>query len=309
MGFSAEAVRKLTFKVQAANVIDANTNIFWYGSSLENSPKITPDRILSQYDKVSSNPPTSINDLQTNLIPGVLSGIVEDLTGTDANPIYTQLTQAKQNNNTTWVAYDTPGDRSSARLLNWINPSSVAQPNGNQSSAYGVQLYKQVSGAYIPILATDQQGSEVAWVFNYDQGLLLLAPDLIATLGSFTGLFIRAYRYIGTTGAGSNPKNALVVNYDNVLVDNNVSTLNFKSNLKATLNSSTGAVDITDETFVFDQATGSNSWAITHSLNKYPSVTVVNANDEVVYGGVDYTDANSLTINFKTNIAGKAYLN
>jgi hypothetical protein len=307
MGFSEQAVERLTFKVQAANVIDANTNLFWYESSLENSPKITPNRILSQYSTIVANPPTSISDLQTNLIPGVLSGIVEDLTGTDASPIYTQLTQAKQNNNTTWVAYEAAGDRSSARLLNWINPSSVAQPNGNQSSAYGVQLYKQVSGAYIPIQATANQTTEVAWVWNYDQGLLLLAPDLIAALGSFSGLFIRAYRYIGTTGADSGNKNSLVVNYDNVLVDNNVSVINFKSNLKATLNN--GVVDITDETFIFDQITGSNSWAITHNLNKYPSVTVVNTSDEEVKGGVSYTDSNSLTIDFQTNIAGKAYLN
>ena len=307
MGFSEQAVERLTFKVQAANVIDANTNLFWYESSLENSPKITPNRILSQYSTIVANPPTSISDLQTNLIPGALSGIVEDLTGTDASPIYTQLTQAKQNNNTTWVAYTTPGDRSSARLLNWINPSSVPQPNGNQSSAYGVQLYKQVSGAYIPIQATANQTTEVAWVWNYDQGLLLLAPDLIAALGSFSGLFIRAYRYIGTTGADGGSKSSLVVNYDNVLVDNNVSVINFKSNLKATLNN--GVVDITDETFIFDQTTDSNSWAITHNLNKYPSVTVVNTSDEEVKGGVSYTDSNSLTIDFQTNIAGKAYLN
>lgn len=309
MGFSEQAVERLTFKVQAANVIDANTNLFWYESSLENSPKITEDRILTEYATVKANPPLSISDLQTNLIPGVLNGIVVDLTGPETSPIYTELTQAKQNNNTTWVAYSQPGDRSSARLLNWINPSSVPQANGNQSTAYGVQLYKLVSGAYIPIPATASQTTEVAWVWNYDQGLLLLAPDLIATLGAFTGLFIRAYRYVGKTGADGGSGDSLVVNYDNVLVDNNVTVLNFKSNLKATLNSSTGDVDITDETYVFDQSVASNSWAITHNLDKYPSVTIVDTNDEIVYGGVDYTDANSLTINFKTNIAGKAYLN
>ena len=37
MGFTATDVRKLVFKVQAGNVIDADTNFYWYQSNLENS--------------------------------------------------------------------------------------------------------------------------------------------------------------------------------------------------------------------------------------------------------------------------------
>ena len=81
MGFSPAAVRKLVFKVQAANVIDASTGAFWYQSVLENTPKIDPARILDQFGVVSSNAPTDQADLINNLIPGVLNGIVEDLRG------------------------------------------------------------------------------------------------------------------------------------------------------------------------------------------------------------------------------------
>jgi len=309
MGFSKEAVRRLTFKVQAANVIDANTNFVWYESRLENSPKITPDRILSQYAIVSSNAPSSVADLQNKIATGNLNGIVENLAGTDASPIYTELTQAINNNDTTWVAYTTAGDRSSARLLNWINPSSVPQPNGTTSSAYGVQLYKKSGTTYTEILASDQQGTgadgEVAWVFNYDQGLLLLAPDLIATLGNIDGLFIRAYRYIGTTGTGTS--GALIVQDDGSEIKANTTKLNFKGNLSATLNSD--VVDITDDTFIAQFISAISQWSITHNLGKFPSVTTVNNSGEIVFGAVTYTDNNNLTIDFKDNIAGKAYLN
>ena len=58
MGFTASEIRKLTFKVQAANVIDADSGAFWYQSKLENSPAVKSERILTQYTVVKSNLPT-----------------------------------------------------------------------------------------------------------------------------------------------------------------------------------------------------------------------------------------------------------
>ena len=64
-----------------------------------------------------------------------------------------------------------------------------------------------------------------------------------------------------------------------------------------------------DKNFVFTQGTPASTWTITHNLNKFPSVSVVNSANEVVYGEIDYIDVNSLTVTFNGGFSGKAYLN
>ena len=58
MGFTAQEVRKLTFKVQAGNVIDADAGQFWYQSWLKNNPATTGDRVLTDYPTILANKPT-----------------------------------------------------------------------------------------------------------------------------------------------------------------------------------------------------------------------------------------------------------
>jgi len=65
----------------------------------------------------------------------------------------------------------------------------------------------------------------------------------------------------------------------------------------------------TDKTFVFTQPSPSTTWVINHGLNKFPSVSVVNNNNILMYGNTTYTDKNNLTINFSAGFSGKAYLN
>lgn len=60
---------------------------------------------------------------------------------------------------------------------------------------------------------------------------------------------------------------------------------------------------------VWDQSSASNVWAITHTLDKKPSITVVDSGDNKVYGKIDYIDNNNLTITFNAAFSGKAYLN
>ncbi len=65
----------------------------------------------------------------------------------------------------------------------------------------------------------------------------------------------------------------------------------------------------TRENYVHDQQTASTSWVITHNMNKYPSVNVVDtANDEVT-GDVKYNSLNQITISFTAAFSGKAFLN
>ena len=65
----------------------------------------------------------------------------------------------------------------------------------------------------------------------------------------------------------------------------------------------------TDKTFVFTQPSPATTWTINHGLNKFPSVSVVNNNNILMYGNTTYTDKNNLTINFSAGFSGKAYLN
>tara|TARA_R100000697_G_scaffold100165_1_gene112490 strand:- start:424 stop:1155 length:732 start_codon:yes stop_codon:yes gene_type:complete len=69
--------------------------------------------------------------------------------------------------------------------------------------------------------------------------------------------------------------------------------------------SSTGG----DKTFVFSQGTPSFQWDITHNLDKFPSVSVVNSFKETVFGRVDYINKNRLTVTFANKFSGEAYCN
>ena len=71
---------------------------------------------------------------------------------------------------------------------------------------------------------------------------------------------------------------------------------------------------ICDITFTHNQNTTSNTWTITHNLNRFPSVTVVDSTNTIVIGTVVYNSVNQLTITFfqagsALAFSGKAYLN
>ena len=67
--------------------------------------------------------------------------------------------------------------------------------------------------------------------------------------------------------------------------------------------------DSEDKTFTFTQGVPSATWVVTHNLNKFPSVSVVDTADTSGFGAVTYDSANQLTITFSGGFAGKAYLN
>jgi len=65
----------------------------------------------------------------------------------------------------------------------------------------------------------------------------------------------------------------------------------------------------TDKHYMHDQDSASAIWSVTHNLYKYPSVTVVDSGENIVYGDVAYINDTQLTINFTSAFSGKAYLN
>ena len=71
---------------------------------------------------------------------------------------------------------------------------------------------------------------------------------------------------------------------------------------------------IGDITFTHNQTSTSSTWVITHNLNRFPSVTVIDSGNSIVIGTVVYNSNKQLTITFFSRGAalafqGKAYLN
>ena len=64
-----------------------------------------------------------------------------------------------------------------------------------------------------------------------------------------------------------------------------------------------------DKNFVYTQAAPAITWTITHNLEKYPSVSIVNSSNQLGYGQVNYISLNQLTVTFSAAFAGKAFLN
>ena len=64
-----------------------------------------------------------------------------------------------------------------------------------------------------------------------------------------------------------------------------------------------------DKDFTYIKNTPDKIWEITHNLDKYPSVTIVDSAGSVVMGDITYTSKSALTVTFSAAFSGKAYLN
>lgn len=67
--------------------------------------------------------------------------------------------------------------------------------------------------------------------------------------------------------------------------------------------------DSSDKTHVHIQEIASNQWDITHSLNKYPSVSIVDVDNNYVTADIEYTSLNTVTLRFSPEFSGKAFFN
>ena len=62
-------------------------------------------------------------------------------------------------------------------------------------------------------------------------------------------------------------------------------------------------------TYVHTQAAPAKTWRITHNLEKFPSITVVDSALSVIYGEYRFIDNNTVELEFSSEFSGKAYLN
>jgi hypothetical protein len=62
-------------------------------------------------------------------------------------------------------------------------------------------------------------------------------------------------------------------------------------------------------TYTHTQASASSIWTITHNLNCYPAVSIVDSAGSLVFGEIEYISANVVRVTFAAAFGGKAYLN
>jgi len=79
--------------------------------------------------------------------------------------------------------------------------------------------------------------------------------------------------------------------------------------LSSTATGTAWTADAGDKTFVFNQGVPAATWTINHTLDKFPSITVVSTANQVVIGDASYTSTTQVVITFAAGFAGKAYLN
>ena len=134
MGFSIEDVNKLTFKVQAGGVIDANTGSRWYESWKAFSPKVLPERILTNYNLIptANTPAIAVSNASADPTN------IQDLSAASAAKRITVVQTGKDNS---WVVYNVYNTPSSGALQNWISPPSIPQSTGAPSDGYKITLW------------------------------------------------------------------------------------------------------------------------------------------------------------------------
>lgn len=118
--------------------------------------------------------------------------------------------------------------------------------------------------------------------------------------------------YIGVVTRSSANNGEIFVNIQNgfeLQELHNVDINSPSSNQAILYNSSTSLWENRDLSFTHTQGSASDTWTINHTLNKFPSVTVVDSAGNLAIGGVEYVSASQLIVYFNSPFSGKAYLN
>lgn len=112
-------------------------------------------------------------------------------------------------------------------------------------------------------------------------------------------LALKALKNAGTGGGGTGTSN-----YDDL---QNIPTIN---GVKLIGNKTAADLGIKeDKNLVYEQPFETTEWNITHNMNKYPSVMVVDNDLNQVWAEIQYIDLNTVKIRFTYDFTGKAFLN
>jgi hypothetical protein len=203
MSFSNQERINAVAKALLGNVLDADPVAQWYESVTSFGFVLDANKVWVDAPILKANPAANLVTAQANCV-GPLSGIVADLSLAASAVRLTPLPSV----NNTYVALTTYGDFTSALLDNWVKPAFIPQATGQPSVGYATRLYNgDPAGAGVEVLTTAGTtgtgvNKSVGWIWNYDNGLLLMAADFAA---SVTNPYVTGFRYIGAipgTGGG-----------------------------------------------------------------------------------------------------------
>lgn len=168
---------------------------------------------------------------------------------------------------------------------------TMALPNGEGDGT----PFSNLTEFKISIL--DLSGQNVVPYLNYLVGheILIMSQDKKGEFGHYR---VSSYTEDPDDNTFYTLELVFIGGNSSIKIDVHYSIVNF------TLAENTG-----DKNFVFTQQVPSTFWEIEHNLSKFPSVSVVNNNNVLMYGEISYIDENNLTINFSAGFSGKAYLN
>lgn len=190
-------------KILQGGVIDSDGAAQWYESVRAFEFALPPSKIWIEADTLRANPAGDLATAQANCA-GPLAGIVEDLSAAASAVRLSPLPGV----NNTYIAYSVYGDFSSTYLDNWLKPTFIPQASGAPSNGYAARLFNgDPNGAGFEVLTTDGTtgtgiNKSVGWIWNYDNGMLLLASDY-----AVADPWIVGFRYIGAIAGSGGSSN------------------------------------------------------------------------------------------------------
>lgn len=64
-----------------------------------------------------------------------------------------------------------------------------------------------------------------------------------------------------------------------------------------------------DKNYIYEQTEPKSIWIITHNLGKYPSIDIIDDNNIIIMGEIEYISENKIIARFNKEYTGKAILN
>jgi hypothetical protein len=207
MGFSNQERINLNAKALQAGVLDGNASAVWYETFFPFGFILGSESVFTQMATLRALPASNLTTAQTNATNNPT--LIQDKSAA-ANAV--RLTLIAGTNQTTYAAYTTYNDTTSALLENWLLPQLVPQNTGSPSNGYAIRLFNgDPNAGGTEITTTDGTtgtgiNKTVGWIWNYARGLLLLSSDFFTETGITPGTFnpyVLGFRYIGTTAGSS----------------------------------------------------------------------------------------------------------
>ena len=129
--------------------------------------------------------------------------------------------------------------------------------------------------------------------------------ELLCKKGRLSDSWVAVKHGIGEPIATSDPGTSTVIDYNSLI---NLPKVNGTTLIGEKTTEDLG-LEPSDKTFTYVQSTPSAEWIITHNLNKYPSVVVVDNNSVAKLGDIKYLDMQRVQISFDQPFSGRAFLN